>query len=59
MTAELDQANITKLTNDLADATQRVSNLTTQLEEAQANATKLAEDLADANSKVDNLTGSI
>ena len=50
---------IENLTDELADANKKVDDLTGELEEAKVNATNLAEDLADANAKVDDLTGEL
>ncbi|WP_405277715.1 Ig-like domain repeat protein [Methanobrevibacter sp.] len=50
---------IENLTGELADANKRVDDLTGELEEARANASALVEDLAVANGKVDDLTGEL
>jgi peptidoglycan hydrolase CwlO-like protein len=55
---QLEEANakVDNLTGELANATDKIANLTVELNETQANVTKLSDDLADANAKVDNLT---
>ena len=61
MDDELAEANekIKNLTGELADANKKVDDLTGELEEAKVNATNLSEDLADANNKVDDLTSEL
>ena len=61
MDDELAEANekIKNLTGELADANKKVDDLIGELEEAKVNATNLADELADANGKVENLTGEL
>ena len=61
MDDELAEANekIKNLTGELADANKKVDDLIGELEEAKVNATNLSEDLADANNKVDDLTSEL